>query len=129
MPERLSLATVATSAALAGAAFGGAYALAHDGPAKPAPAPGPPTAIQLAHHPIGALRRVKPLPALIVPPPMPKPAKTAPVAEVPQPVVPAPTPEAPTAAPTPTPAPQPAPTPTPKPHAPAKRPLTFDDSG
>jgi outer membrane biosynthesis protein TonB len=128
MPEQLRLATVAMCAVLAAAVFGGAYALAHDGPAEPAPAPAAPTAIQLEHHPIGELRRVSALPALIVPPP-PKPAATTtttttPVVEDPSPVVP--TPEVST--PAPTPSPQPTPTPTPQP-PPAKRPLTFDDSG
>jgi hypothetical protein len=121
MPERLSLATVATCAALAVVGFGGAYALAHDGPAaEPAPAPTSPTTIRLEDDPIGALRRVRPLPALIVPPPRPEPAEPEPVLEDAPPVVPA---SAPAAAPEPTPAP------TPRPQAPAKKPLTFDDSG
>jgi len=130
MPERLSLATVATCAALAGAAFGGAYALAHDGPAEPAPAPGAPTAIRVAQEPIGELRRVSPLPALQVPPPQREPAQPEPVAveETPEPAVPAPTPVVPAATPAPTPTPTPTPQPTPEP-APTKRPLTFDDSG
>jgi len=132
MPERLSLATVATCAVLGGAVFGGAYALAHDGPAAPAPAPASPTAIRLAHDPIGALPRVSPLPALIVPPPRPAPAAPEPVVEEPTPVVTSPAPEvsapAPAPAPAPTPAPQPAPAPRPRPPAPRK-PLTFDDSG
>ena len=55
MPERLSLATVAACVGLAGAVFGGAYALAHDGPAEPASAPAPPTAIRLEHDPVGEL--------------------------------------------------------------------------
>ena len=128
MPERLSLATVAACAVLAAAVFGGAYALAHDGPAEPAPAPASPTAIRLEHDPIGELRRVSPLPALIVPPPRPEPAEPepepAPVVEDPLPVVPAAAPEAP--APTPPRRPRPPRRPTP---APAKTPLTFDDSG
>jgi outer membrane biosynthesis protein TonB len=129
MPERLSLATVAACAALAAAVFGGAYALAHDDPAPPAPAPGSPTAIRLKHEPIGELRHVSPLPALIVPPPRPEPAQTAPVTET-QPLVTAPEPQAPVATPAPVPAPAPAPTPAPAPKpAPAKKPLTFDDSG
>jgi hypothetical protein len=133
MPERLSLATVATCAVLAGAVFSGAYALAHDGPAEPAPAPASPTTIRLEHDPIVELRRVSPLPALIVPPPRPEPAEPEPVVEAPAPVVPAPEPEAPAPAPVPAPAPapapEPAPAPAPKPPAPAKPPLTFDDSG
>ena len=125
MPERLSRATVAACAVLAVVVFGGAYALAHGGPAKPAPAPAPPTAIRLADEPIGTLHRVSPLPALRVPPPKPKqPAQPQPVVTVPTPVVSAPAPT-----PTPAPAPQPAPAPKPKPHAPAKAPQTFDDSG
>jgi outer membrane biosynthesis protein TonB len=121
MPDRLSLATVAACAALAAAVFGGAYALAHDGPAKPAPEPSSPTAIRLVHDPIGELGRVSPLPALIVPPPKPAPVEPTPVVETPAPVVSAP-------APTPTPQPTPAPTPTPQPSKP--KPLqTFDDSG
>jgi len=129
MPERLSLATVAACAVLAVAVFGGAYALAHDGPAAPAPAPGSPTAIRLKDDPIGELRRVSPLPALIVPPPRPQPTETATVAvpEDQQPAVTTPAPEAPVATPAPT--PQPAPAPTPKPSPPARKPLTFDDSG
>jgi hypothetical protein len=132
MPERLSLATVATCAVLAGVVFGGAYALAHDGPAAPAPALASPATIQLEHAPIGELRRVSPLPALIVPPPRPKPAKPAepaPAVEPPAPVVstPAPGVSAPAAAPAPT--PEPAPAPAPPPPAPPKKPLTFDDSG
>ena len=124
MPERLSLATVATCAALAAAAFGGAYALAHDGPAEPAPAPGPPTAIRVAEEPIGELRRVSPLPALKVPPARREPAQPEPVlVEEPLPDVPAPAPVVPSAAPAP------APVPAPEPPAPAKQPLTFDDSG
>jgi outer membrane biosynthesis protein TonB len=129
MPERLSLAAVATCAALAAAVFGGAYALAHDDPAKPAPAPSPPTTIRLEHDPVGELRRVSALPALIVPPPRPDPVTTTPVVTEPTPVV-TPTPEvsapAPTPTPTPAPEPTPAPTPQPKPEKPA---LTFDDSG
>jgi hypothetical protein len=126
MPERLSFATVATCAVLAGAVFGGAYALAHDGPAAPAPAPASPTAIKLKDDPIGELRRVSPLPALIVPPPRPAPAEPEPVVEDPPAVAPAPAPEVP--APAPAVAPEPAPAPAPKPPAPRK-PLTFDDSG
>jgi outer membrane biosynthesis protein TonB len=124
MPERLSFATVAACGVLAAVVFGGAYALAHGGPAKPVPAPAPPTTIRLANEPVGALHRVSPLPALKVPPPPPKqPAQQQqPVVTVPTPVVSAP-------APTPAPAPRPAPAPKPKPHAPAKAPLTFDDSG
>jgi len=136
MPERLSFATVATCAVLASAAFGGAYALAHDEPAKPAPTPAAPTAIRLKADPIGELHRVSPLPQLVVLPPRPAPTEPAatepaPVAEAPSPVVPAPAPEAPASAPTPAPAPspEPAPAPAPKPPAPAKEPLTFDDSG
>jgi hypothetical protein len=121
MPEQLSLATVATCAVLAGAVFGGAYALAHDGPAEPA-APASPTTIRLKDDPIGALRRVSPLPALIVPPPRTEPAAPAPVVEEPPAIVPA-------AAPAPAPEPAPAPAPAPKPQAPPKKPLTFDDSG
>jgi hypothetical protein len=120
MPERLSLATVATCAVLAGAVFGGAYALAHDGSAEPASALASPTTVRLKDDPVGELRRVSPLPALIVPPPRPEPAEPEPVVEDAPPVVPA-------AAPAP--APEPAPAPTPRPHAPAKKPLTFDDSG
>jgi len=128
MPERLSLATVAACAALAAAVFGGAYALAHDGPAAPAPAPASPTAIQLKHEPIGELRHVSPLPALIVPAPRPEPTQTTttPAVADQQPVVTTPTTQAPVATPAPTPAPAPAPAPKP---APAKKPLTFDDSG
>ncbi|MGB2710397.1 MAG: hypothetical protein WBC33_02690 [Conexibacter sp.] len=116
MPERLSLATVATCAVLATAVFGGAYALAHDEPVEPAPAHVSPTAIRLKDDPIGELRRVSPLPALIVPPPRPEPTEPEPVVEAPPPVVPAQ-------------APAPAPEPAPRPQAPAKKPLTFDDSG
>ena len=122
MPERVSFATVATCAALAVAAFGGAYAFAHDGPAEPAPAPVSPTTIRLKDDPVGELRRVSPLPALIVPPRRPKPAEPKPVVENPPPVVPA-------RAPAPAPEPAPAPTPAPRPQAPTKKPLTFDDSG
>ncbi|MFL5817695.1 MAG: hypothetical protein ACJ76L_08840 [Conexibacter sp.] len=131
MPDRLSLATVATCAALAAAAvFGGAYALAHDGPAEPAAAPASPTAIRLEHDPIGELGRVSALPALIVPPPKPAPVEPAPAVEVPAPVVSTPTPEVSAPAPAPAPEPAPAPTPTPKPTPPpAKPPVTFDDSG
>lgn len=128
MPERLSLATVAACAVLAAAVFGGAYALAHDGPAAPAPAPASPTAIRLKHDPIGELGRVSPLPALIVPPPKPEPVVPEPVVETTPPVVSTPAPEVSAPAPTPTPAPEPTPAPTPRP-APAKKPLTFDDSG
>lgn len=128
MPERLSIATAATCAALAAAVFGGAYALAHDSPAKPAAAPALPTAIRLQADPIGALHRVNPLPALIVPPPRPEPAQPEPTQ--PEPVVEDP---APVVAPTPVtpqpPAPSPEPAPKPKPPAAAKPPLTFDDSG
>ena len=128
MPERLSLATVATCAVLAGAVFGGAYALAHDGPAKPAPAPASPTTIRLKDEPIGELHRVRPLPALIVPRPRPKPAQTQ-IQPQPAGTVPAPVASAPAPAPTPAPAPQPAPAPRPRKPAPAKPPVTFDDSG
>lgn len=128
MPERLSLATVAACAVLAGAVFGGAYALAHDRPAEPAPAPASPTTIRLEHDPVGELRRVSPLPALIVPPPRPEPVEPEPVLEDSPSVVSAPVPEVSAPAPTPTPAPEPTPTPEPAP-APAKQPLTFDDSG
>ncbi len=121
MPEQLSLATVATCAVLAAATFGGAYALAHDAPAEPAPASASPTAIRLEHEPIGELRRVSSLPALIVPPPRPKTTKSEPVIEEPLSVVPA---RAPAPAPTPTPTPTPTKAPPPK-----KTPLTFDDSG
>lgn len=126
MPVRLSLATVAACAALAAAVFGGAYALAHDDPAKPPPAPASPTAIRLKHDPIGELHRVSPLPALIVPPPRPaEPTQTVPTATVPVVSTPAPA----TSAPAPTPTPAPAPAPTPQPSKPVKKPLTFDDSG
>lgn len=124
MPERLSFATVAACAVLAGAVFGGAYALAHDGPPKSAPAHASPTTIQLKDDPIGKLHRVSSLPALIVPPPRPAPAQTVPVVTTPAPVATTP---APVVAPAPAPAPTPAPAP--KPPAPAKKPLTFDDSG
>lgn len=126
MPQRLSIATTATCAVLAGAVFGGAYALAHDGPAKPAPAPASPATIRLTADPIGELRRVSPLPALIVPAPRPEPAQPVPVVTTPTPDVAVPVP---TPTPTPVPTPAPAPAPTPKPPAPAKPPLTFDDSG
>ncbi len=120
MPERLSFATVAVCAMLAVAVFGATYALAHDGPAAPPPAPASPTTIRLEHDPIGELHRVSPLPALIVPPPrQPEPTAPEPVVESPAPVVAA----------TPTPTPLPTPTPTPKPQTPTKKPLTFDDSG
>jgi hypothetical protein len=127
MPDRLSLATVAICAVLAGAVFGGAYALAHDGPAKTAPAPASPTTIRLGHDPVGELRRVSPLPALIVPPPRPEPVEPVeplPVVEDQAPVVPVPEPQV--SAPAPAPAPEPAPAPKPEP---AKPPQTFDDSG
>jgi outer membrane biosynthesis protein TonB len=125
MPEQLSRATVAACAVLAAVVFGGAYALAHGSPAKPAPAPAQPAALRLADQPVGALHRVSPLPALKVPPPRPKPAQPQqPVVTVPTPVVSAPAPT-----PTPAPTPQPAPAPKPRPHAPAKKPLTFDNSG
>lgn len=134
MPERLSRATVATCAVLAAAVFGGAYALAHDGPAKPAPALASPATIRLADAPIGELHPVRPLPALVVPRPRRKPAQpqpglTAPTL-TPAPAASAPAP-APTVAPAPAPAPAPRPAPAPKPRrpAPAKPPLTFDDSG
>lgn len=135
MPERLSLATVATCAVLATAVFGGAFALAHGGPAKPAPVTAAPTAIRLARQPIGELHGVRPLPGLIVPRPRPKPAQpqtpTQPAAAVQVPAVSAPAPavSAPAPAPTPAPAPQPAPAPKPRKQAPAKPPVTFDDSG
>lgn len=130
MPERLSLAAAATCAVLAAAVFGGAYALAHGDPARPAAAPASPTAIRLEAEPIGALRRVSPLPALIVPPPRPAPVEPEPFIEDPQlPAVPAPAPEVSAPAPTPTPTPAPTPAPAPRPTAPAKPPLTFDDSG
>lgn len=124
MPERLSLATVAICAVLALAGFSGAYALAHDGPKEPASASAPasPTTIRLDDDPIGTLRRVSPLPALVVPPPRPEPAEPVPAVEDPALVVPA-------AAPTPAPAFTPPPAPAPQPQAPAKKPLTFDDSG
>ncbi|HZV74181.1 MAG TPA: hypothetical protein VFF79_10745 [Conexibacter sp.] len=128
MPERLSLATVAACVLLVGAVFGGAYALAHGGPAKPAPAPASPTTIRLKDEPIGELHRVSPLPALIVPRPRPKPAQPQPVVTVPVPVS-VPVVSAPAPAPVPAPAPQPAPAPRPRRPAPAKPPLTFDDSG
>lgn len=124
MPERLSLATVAACAVLAGAVFGGTYALAHDDPAKPAPPPAAPTTIQLKDAPIGQLHRVSPLPALIVPPPPPPPTQTVPTVTAPAPVATTPAPVA-----TPAPAPAPTPAPAPKPPPPAKKPLTFDDSG
>jgi outer membrane biosynthesis protein TonB len=126
MPERLSLATVAACAVLAAAVFGGAYALAHDGPAAPAPAPASPTTIGLKHEPIGELHRVSPLPALIVPPPRPEPTQTVPTQTEPVVTTPAPVVSAPAPTPTPTPTPEPTPAPAPKP---AKKPLTFDDSG
>jgi hypothetical protein len=124
MSERLSLATVATCAVLAGVGFGGAYALAHDEPPPPSPAPASPAAIRLEGDPIGELHRASPLPALIVPPPRTQPTETVPVTEDQQPVVTIPASEAPAATPTP----EPTPTPTPK-SPPAKKPLTFDDSG
>jgi hypothetical protein len=125
MPERLSFVAVAMVAVLAAAMFGGAYALAHDPPAEPAPAPASPRTIQVEYEPIGELRRVSPLPALIVPPPRPRPApEPEPVIEDQPPVVPAPEPDVPAAAPAPTPPPAPVPAP-----EPAKKPLTFDDSG
>ena len=127
MPERLSLATVATCAVLAGAVFGGAYALAHDGPAEPAPAPASPTAIRLEHDPIGELRRVSPLPALIVPPPRPEPVEPEPVVEEPPPVVS--TPGAGGAGPDARARPGARTRSDAQPPAPAKQPLTFDDSG
>lgn len=126
MPERLSLATVATCAALAAAVFGGAYALAHDGSPEPAPAPASPTAIRLEDDPIGELGRVDRLPALIVPPPRPEPVEPEPAVEDPSLVDSTPEP---VPVPAATPAPQPAPAPAPQPPAPKKRPLTFDDSG
>lgn len=130
MPERLSLATVATCAALAGAAFGGAYALAHDGAAEPAPALGSPTALRVADEPIGELRRASPLPALKMPPPRREPAPFEPVpVEEPLPDVSAPAPVEPTPTPPPAPTPAPTPQPAPDPSPPAKPPLTFDDSG
>jgi hypothetical protein len=127
MPDRLSLATVAACAALAVTVFGGAYALAHDGPAKPAPPPASPTAIRLKQDPVGELHRVSPLPALIVPPPRPEPAQPEPVVPAPVPTA-APEVSAPAPVPVPAPTPEPAPAPAPKP-PPAKQPLTFDDSG
>lgn len=124
MPERISRATVATCVALAGAGFGGAYALAHDGPAAPAPDPAAPTTIRLAHDPIGDLHRASPLPALIVPPPRTQPTAPVTVPEDTSTVATTPAPEVPAATPTPTPAPASRPKP-----APARKPLTFDDSG
>jgi hypothetical protein len=125
MPEHLSLASIATCAVLAGAVFGGAYALAHDEPAAPAPAPASPVAIRLEDDPVGELRRVSPLPALIARPPRPQPVEPEPLE--PEPVVEEPSPVV--AAPEPASAPDPAPAPTPRPQEPAKKPLTFDDSG
>lgn len=125
MPERLSLATVATCAVLACVAFGGAYALAHDGPAQPAPAPAAPTTIRLAYESIGELHRVSALPALIVPPPRPVRVEPVPVVEDQASDIPVPTPEVSAPAPTP----EPTPAPTPRPPARTKPPLTFDDSG
>lgn len=134
MPERLSLATVATCTVLAGAVLGGAYALAHDRPAGPEPRPASPITIRLKNDPIGELGRVSPLPALIVPPPRleptepePQPVVGGPLSVVPVPT-PAPTPAR-TPAPAPAPVPSPAPAPEPPPPPPAKEPLTFDDSG
>lgn len=133
MPEQLSLATVATVVALAVAVFGGAFALAHHRAVEPAPAAAPPRTIRLAQEPIGELRRVSPLPALVVPPPRPEPVEPDPVLEEQPAVVPAAAPEesvpVPAATPPPTPTPTPAPAPAPKPSEPARKPLTFDDSG
>jgi hypothetical protein len=126
MPEQLSLATIATCAVLAGAVCSGAYALAHDGPAEPAPAPASPTTIRLEDDPVGELRRVSPLPAPIVPAPLPEPAEPEPVVEDSPPVMPA---EAPAPEPELAPVPEPAPAPAPRPRAPRKKPITFDDSG
>ncbi len=134
MPERLSLATVVACAALAAAVLYGAYALAHGNPAEPAPALASPTAIRLEDQPIGELHRARPLPALIVPRPRSKPAQPQPVVTVPASAVSAPAPApnptpAPVSAPAPAPAPRPAPAPAPRRPAPAKPPVTFDDSG
>jgi len=128
MPERLSRATVAACAVLAAAVFGGAYALAHDGPARPAPPLASPTAVRLRDEPIGELRRVSPLPALRVQRPRPKPVQPSPAVTVTTPVASTP---APTSAPSSAPAPvaRPAPAPKAKRPAAAKPPVTFDDSG
>lgn len=128
MPERLSLATVAACAAIAGAVFGGAYALAHDGPAESPAVPAQPATIELKHASLGELRRVSPLPRLIVPPPPPAPAEPEPLDEVPEPIVPVSEPEVPAPAPVAPPASTPAP-PKPDPAPAPKPPLTFDDSG
>ena len=128
MPERLSRATLAACAVLAAAAFGGAYALAHDGPAKSAPAPASPRAIQLADEPVGTLRHVSPLPALIVPRPKPAQRPSQPVVTVPVQALPTPA-TAPASTPAPAASPQSAPAPKPRRPAPAKPPVTFDDSG
>lgn len=129
MPQRLSLATVAACAVLAAVVFGGAYALAHDEPAAaPAPTPASPTAIRLEDHPIGTLHRVRPVPALVVPPPpRTEPTEPEPADEDQSPVVTTPEPVAPVV--TPPPAPDPTPTPNPTPAPKPRKPLTFDDSG
>jgi hypothetical protein len=127
MPGRLSGAAVATCAVLAAVVFGGAYALAHGGPAKTAPALASPAAIRLADDPIGELHAVSALPALIVPRPRTKPVQSQPV--VTGPVTPAPVVSAPAPAVTPAPAPPSAPAPRSRRPAPAKPPVTFDDSG
>jgi len=130
MPERLSRATLAACAGLAASAFGGAYALARGGPATPAPAPASPAAIRLADDPVGELHAVRPLPALIVARPRPKPAQpqSQPLVTLPAPVAAAPAP-APAPAVQLAPAPRPTPAPKPRRPAPAKPPVTFDDSG
>lgn len=125
MPDGLSAAVVATTVALAAAAFGGAYALAHSDPADTPAVPRPPASIELADGPPAEQDRARALPRLA-----PAPAPRAPAvepeveseAETVDPVLPA-APVAPAPAPTPTPAPTPAPQPDPAP------PTNFDDSG
>jgi hypothetical protein len=122
MPNRLTGAVVLASGALAAAAFGGAYALAHGEPAAPPSEPRPPSVLTLADDPLGELRPAAALPGLRPPPPPPAPVDPDELEqdeelEPEAPAIPA-APVAPTPAPTPPPAPPASPPP-----------VNFDDSG
>jgi hypothetical protein len=134
MPGRVNAITV-TAAVAAAAAFGGAYALAHDAPSQTADPLRLPAAIRLSDDTLAELGEARPLPALARRPvrtaPAPVPEQAAPPVPAPSdPVAPVPTPSAPIApiAPVAPPAP-PAPAPTPEPAPPSPPPVDFDDSG